>query len=200
MTISKEQIEEAFDAFDDGINALRWLLNHASESPKKQVGGLMSCFSIEDNHTSRVDDLLENLWQKREAIRTVLQDRLEYFDTMCIDEGCPHFGTEHICVSSSEAVAALFRIMTCMAQHGATYDGLRNDRKIIESALQRNDVPQEMSQYDIRKEFEKQYPNWEKYDFGRYKDRDIDLVWQGFQTACRVLKLAAPKPTGVTNE
>ena len=63
---------EALALFDDAIQSIRWMLNHASETPKKQIGTLLSCFTLKDNHTSRVDKQLEILWEKRETIRSAL--------------------------------------------------------------------------------------------------------------------------------
>jgi hypothetical protein len=76
MTPAKPLLPDNLVAiFDDGINAIRWLLNHAREKPKKTVGGLMECFTIEDNHTSRTDETLERLWENREAIAEILNTR-----------------------------------------------------------------------------------------------------------------------------
>lgn len=153
--------------------------------------------SKEQIETALSDDNLGTLDPESErAIRAILQERLEFENRH--NDVCKLV----LPPQPSEALAALKIIQSRVAkasihQSPLTLVAFKADEiEQIRAALQRNDVPQEMSQYDARKEFEKQYPNWEKYDCGRYKDRDIGLVWQGFQTACRVLKLAAPKPTG----
>lgn len=43
---------------------------------------------------------------------------------------------------NKNAIAALERIMICMAAHGASYGMLKNDRKAIEAALHKKEDPQ----------------------------------------------------------
>lgn len=52
---------------EHSYDALRWLLNHAEESPRKQVGGLMQCFQMHDGQRWPVKMLLESLWEKRKT-------------------------------------------------------------------------------------------------------------------------------------
>lgn len=51
------------------FDALRWLLNHAEESPRRQIGGLMQCFQTPGGERRwPVKMLLELLWERRTAI------------------------------------------------------------------------------------------------------------------------------------
>lgn len=63
---------ENLAVFSDAMNTIRWLLNHAAYSPKKHIGGLMECFTVKDNHTTKCSEQLESLWELRETIRAAL--------------------------------------------------------------------------------------------------------------------------------
>lgn len=71
--VSGEDAKAALVAFADAIDAIRWLLNHAKESPNKRIVGLMESFTIKDNHTSRTDETLERLWNQAPTIRALLE-------------------------------------------------------------------------------------------------------------------------------
>lgn len=62
------------------FDALRWLLNHAEEKPRRQVGPLMQCFQMPDG-TQRwpVKLLLEMLWEQRNSFPQ-WQPSAELFD------------------------------------------------------------------------------------------------------------------------